>query len=369
MCAPVIGVMRIALGPEVYASAFLQSVGAGIAAGMWCGAVRLLLALRAWLGARGSGEQRPSERDSEHAGPSRRRFLVDGAAAVVVAPSATMLTAGTLVTPWDLQLRKYRLAVGDLPRELDGMRIVQVSDTHLGRFVPAEFIAKAVKMAIDLKPDVVALTGDYVHGGAAFIDHSAQLFAPFQERLPGVPVVGVLGNHDWYADGKRMRRALEQVGVQMIDNGRAFLDAATRRLLNGTLEGGLKAGRGVCLAGVGDMWTDRVDVSRALVDVPEDWPRVLLAHNPDTAELPEVKSERGPRIDLMLSGHTHGGQIRLPGMKPWFVPSRFGAKYEGGVVQGPRFPVVVSRGVGLSLAPMRVGVPPEVVEITLVREG
>lgn len=360
ICAPVLGAMRIFLGPEVYSTTLLQSVGAGIGAGLWCGVVRVLAAVRAWLGAsRAPATGGAAER------PSRRRFLVDGAAVAVAAPSAAMLATGTLATPWDLRLVKYRVAIRDLPRELDGLRIAQIADTHLGRFVPEEFIAKAVGMAIDLKPDVVALTGDYVYGGVAYIDRSAELFRVLGERLPGVPVVGVLGNHDWYADGRRMRAALEGVGVRMLDNAQTYLDATTRRLVDGVDA----PERALCLAGVGDMWTDRVDLSRALAGVPSDMPCVLLAHNPDTAELSEVKASRGPRVDLMLSGHTHGGQVRLPLMKPWFVPSRYGAKYEGGVVQGPRFRVVVSRGVGLSLAPMRLGVPPEVLEITLVREA
>jgi hypothetical protein len=283
----------------------------------------------------------------------------------VAAPSAAMLATGTLATPWDLRLVKYRVPIRGLPIALDGMRIAQISDTHLGRFVPEEFIAKAVGMAIDLRPDVVALTGDYVYGGVAYIDRSAELFGVLGERLPGVPVVGVLGNHDWYADGQRMRAALERVGVTMLDHVHTYLDAETRQLVGAPKRKDLA----LSFAGVGDLWTDRVDLAVAMDGVPHGIPCVLLAHNPDTAELPNVKASRGPRVDLMLSGHTHGGQVRLPLMKPWFVPSRYGAKYEGGVVQGPRFPVVVSRGVGLSLAPMRLGVPPEVVEITLVREG
>ena len=360
ICTPVLLAMRVVLGPDVYSTALLQSVGAGFAAGIWCGAARVLIAVRARL-----GSSRTAPDGAAAAQPSRRRFLVDGAAAMVVAPSAAMFTAGTLATPWALKVVRYRVPIRDLPRGLDGLRIVQLADTHLGRFIPADFITSAVMMAIEQRPDVVALTGDYVHGGISQIEPSAELFRVLGERLPGVPVVGVLGNHDWYADGRRMRTALERVGVKMLDNGRIFLDATTRRLVDAPGE----AGNALCLAGVGDLWTDRVEVAGALAGVPGDMPRVLLAHNPDTAELPEVKATRGPRVDLMLSGHTHGGQVRLPLMKPWFVPSRYGAKYEGGVVQGPACRVVVSRGVGMSVMPMRLGVQPEVVEITLVREG
>jgi predicted MPP superfamily phosphohydrolase len=92
-------------------------------------------------------------------------------------------------------------------------------------------------------------------------------------------------------------------------------------------------------------------------------PRLLLAHEPDTAELPQLNH----RVDLMLAGHTHGGQVKLPLLGTPVVPSAFGSKYAGGLVQGPAYPVLVSRGIGTSIVPVRWGVPPEVVVITLTR--
>ena len=99
--------------------------------------------------------------------------------------------------------------------------------------------------------------------------------------------------------------------------------------------------------------------------------RIVLAHTPDTAEIPELtgggRSLRARRIDLMVSGHTHGGQVRVPLLGAPVTLSRYGQKYARGLVQGPICPVVISAGIGMSVFPVRFGVPPEVVEITLTR--
>ncbi|MGE3107277.1 MAG: metallophosphoesterase [Phycisphaerales bacterium] len=307
----------------------------------------------------------------------RRAFLLDSSLV-----SATLLGGGvaahaTLVGPWSIATRRYRVPIRGLPRTLDGLRIVQVSDTHLGPRIPRSHIEHAVRRALALTPDLVVLTGDYVHMGKAHIAPAAELFIPLTR--PGASrlgVLGVLGNHDFYADGPAMARALRAIGVRMIDNDRVFLDASATRL---TTE--VPDNPGLCIAGLGDLLEDRVDPVRALREVPADMPRVVLAHNPDTAEAPVVTGvahtkfypsqppEPGwpaSRIDLMLSGHTHGGQIRLPFLGAPAVPSRFRQKYAHGLVQGPVCPVLVSAGIGMSVLPVRLGVPPEVVEITLV---
>jgi predicted MPP superfamily phosphohydrolase len=112
---------------------------------------------------------------------------------------------------------------------------------------------------------------------------------------------------------------------------------------------------------------DIIDPERAFANIAEHTPRIVLAHQPDTAELAPLTSPHASRIDLMCSGHTHGGQVSIPFIGTPLVPSRYGSKYAGGFIQGPAFPVVVSRGIGMSLLPVRFNVPPEIVEITLTR--
>jgi predicted MPP superfamily phosphohydrolase len=120
------------------------------------------------------------------------------------------------------------------------------------------------------------------------------------------------------------------------------------------------------VGGVGDLWEDTTDLAVALSDVSVDCPRILLSHNPDFAEQADTFSA-DLRVDLQISGHTHGGQVQLPVVGAPMVPSRYGGKYAGGLVEGPRWPVIVSRGVGMAILPVRFGVEPEVGLIQLVR--
>jgi predicted MPP superfamily phosphohydrolase len=291
---------------------------------------------------------------------SRRRWLVDAPLALVTLGGAGAIAEAAFIGPWRLTVARYTVPIVDLPRPLDGLRIVQIADPHLGPRVPSAFVREAVDKAIALKPDLFFLAGDYIHNGTHFIKPAAALMRPLVET--NKPVVGVLGNHDWYGDGEAMSEALSRVGVRMIDNDRTYLTAdrhLTRYPENGA----------VCIAGLGDLLESYVDVQAALERVDPNMPRLVLAHNPDTAEIREFKGYGGPppRIDLMLSGHTHGGQVSLPLIGPPIVPSRYGQKYSGGLVQGPAFRVLISRGVGMSLVPVRFNVPPELVEITLTR--
>ena len=113
---------------------------------------------------------------------------------------------------------------------------------------------------------------------------------------------------------------------------------------------------------MGDLWEDRVSFNDALAGVPEDMPRIVLSHNPDVAETMPA----GFRVDLMCAGHTHGGQVWVPTLGTPIVPSRYGSKYAGGLVQGPHCRVLVSRGVGMAILPVRFRVRPELVVIDLV---
>lgn len=289
------------------------------------------------------------------ANPSRRHLLFDAPAALLAASSGATLGAATCVTPWRLSTTRYTLRIPRLPEHLAGLRFVQLSDTHLGPRIPADYIRRVVAAALDLRPDFFLLTGDYVHNGSQYNPLAAELFRPLTSSPS--PVIGVLGNHDWYGDGPDMNRRLVDLGVRMIDNDRVFIPARGRLA-------DIDDGASLCIAGFGDLKTATVEPAKALGILADSTPRIVLSHNPDAAELEHVID--GPRIDHMISGHYHGGQVRLPliGTLP-FIRSPHGTKYFGGIVQGPAFPVLISRGIGMSIVPVRIGVPPELVEITL----
>lgn len=334
----------------------------GLAWLIWLGL--LFTAVRVWMAfAVRRAPAAPVPAADEPPNPARRRLLVDAAFAGGALSSSSALGYGTLIEPFSLRVAEYRVPIRDLDPRLEGFRLVQIGDTHLGPRVRAEFIERAIRHAIELKPDLFALVGDYIHAGKRQIDPAAALFRPLVET--GTPVVGVLGNHDWYADGRVSSAALAAVGVRMIDNARVFIDPAGRGLRDKPVAGAL------AICGVGDLWTHTVDARAALADVPDDMPRVLLAHNPDTAEATAFVDRGQPvpgrRVDLMLSGHTHGGQVRLPILGTPIVPSDFGQRYAHGLIQGPAFPVIVTAGIGVSLIPVRFNVPPELVLVTLHR--
>lgn len=291
---------------------------------------------------------------------SRRRLLIDLSLGLPATVAAGALVKGVVLDPWDLVIRRYSVPIADLPRSLDGLRIVQLADTHLGPRMPADSIAHAVDQAVKLQPDVFALVGDYLHNGLRYLEQAADLFKPLTAAKNSI-AIGVLGNHDWRASGAIVTEALASRGIHMLDNSRTFLDASTRTLRK------TQSADSLCLAGVGDLLEHIVDPDEALKGVDQAVPRIVLAHEPDSAEEKSVTRKLAPRIDLMLSGHTHGGQIAIPFMGTPFIPSRFGQKYAGGLVQGPRCRVLISRGIGMSIFPMRLGVPPELVEITLTR--
>jgi predicted MPP superfamily phosphohydrolase len=155
-----------------------------------------------------------------------------------------------------------------------------------------------------------------------------------------------------------MKSAFANQRVPLIDNARLFV-TPQRRLVQGAREG-------LCLAGVGDLWEDKCLYDKALGGVPGGMPRILLSHNPDVAEESQFL-QSGYRVDLMLSGHTHGGQISLPVIGAPVTNSAFGQKYAKGLVAGPVCPVFITRGLGMTVMPVRVGVRPEisVIELTI----
>ena len=283
---------------------------------------------------------------------SRRRLLVGGAGGLA--------TGAVAVYPMSIATRHFDItrrtfAIPDLPPELRGLCIVQLSDIHHGPWIPIQHVRTIVATANRLNPDVILLTGDYVHRSAAYITPVVNELARLRAAIG---IVGVLGNHDWWEDGPLMQREFARVGIPLIDNGRQFV--TPQRQLVG------HATAGLCLAGVGDLYTDTQRYDAALGGVSQDIPRLLLSHNPDVAEDPAL-AVHGYRVDLMLSGHTHGGQIYIPGIGSPIVPSQFGQKYARGLVRGPVCPVFISRGLGHTVLPVRIGVRPEMALIELTR--
>ncbi len=334
----------LGFGPE---SSFI--VACTLASAAYIIAVALTLALYKKL-------HRRAARTTNH---GRRLFLTRATAAGAAFTATGTVAKATLVDPVDLRVVRYKVPIRDLPESLEGLRIAHLSDWHAGARVPLDVLEASTHAALQLKPDLFALTGDYIHSKIHELPAALALIKPLLEPTASrFGVVAVLGNHDYYADAPAISRALSELGVDMIDNKRRFLTAA------GWTDSPTNA---LCIAGLADKWMDTPKPVVTLAGVHATAPRIVLAHQPDTAELPVFHKPNSPRIDLMLCGHTHGGQVRLPLLGTPVVPSNHGQKYAGGLVQGPAFPVLISRGIGMSVLPIRFGVPPEISEITLTR--
>jgi len=304
----------------------------------------LRLAKRVWRARRTSSDDTMEDKSVRI---PRRAFLARTGLGAAAFAGTGFFSYASVIAPHQVAVRRYTMAVHDLPTALEGLRIVQISDTHYGPYVSLDYLEGVIQQVNSLRGDVVLLTGDYVHKTPASIADGVGVFKGLHAPLG---VVGVLGNHDHWEGAGRIRSQFEKISVPLIDNDRVFLTADRM--------GRTPCSDSICIAGVGDLWEEGVDFDRALQGVPDAMARLVLSHNPDAAE--SVFGDH--RIDMMFSGHTHGGQMLFPGVGP-IAPSRYGAKYLGGVCRGPRCPVVVSRGIGMSVVPMRFRVAPELVVV------
>ena len=182
-----------------------------------------------------------------------------------------------------------------------------MTDIHHGPWLSLSYVRQVIDAANELNADLFLLTGDYIHHSA---DYLRPVVGELKRLKPNIGTVGVLGNHDWSdAGGERCRRAFADAGLPLIDNGRLIL-TPERKLVE-------KADQGLAVCGVGDLAWGNPDYQAALAGLPEAMPRLLLSHQPHVADVLGELEPR-PRVDLMLSGHTHGGRICLPFVGPLF---------------------------------------------------
>jgi predicted MPP superfamily phosphohydrolase len=240
------------------------------------------------------------------------------------------------------RVARQAVTLPNLPEAFRGTTIAHITDVHHGPYVPLVYIRHIVDLANALKPDLVLLTGDYVSRHPRFIAPGIEVLGGLKARMG---CFAVLGNHDHWESAPITRRSLDEAGITPTDNTGFWIERNGARLR-------------VC--GVGDLWTDHQNLPAALGDATDSDAVILLSHNPDFAEKLD-----DPRVGLMLSGHTHGGQVVIPGYGAPIVPSKYGQKYLHGLVQGPACQVFVSRGVGTVTPPVRFLCRPEVVLITL----
>jgi len=265
-----------------------------------------------------------------------------------------LVLLSSALAAWALWFEPRRLVFREVPLELPrwpqplvGLRVALMSDLHIGSpHWTLERLEALVAATNRQQPELVLLAGDFlINGvlGGRWVDPESIARVLGGLRAP-LGSVAVLGNHDWWNDGVRVRRALEREGIVVLENQALPLTRQGRRFF---------------IAGLADQMTRRVALEQTLGQVPPGEPLLVLAHEPDI--FPQLDA----RVSLTLAGHTHGGQVWLPLLGRLVVPSEYGQRYAAGhVVEGGR-QLFVTTGVGTSIWPIRFGVPPEVVLLSL----
>ena len=273
-----------------------------------------------------------------------------------------LVSAKGFINSRSLRLNALKIELKNLPYAFDGIKVCQITDIHAGPLVSRNLIRDGVDIVMAERPDLVVLTGDFVSGSTKFLwtsyggfrQHHFDYCMEELGRLNApLGVFAVLGNHDFWSGQEvalKIIRGLENIGVQVLRNEAIHLK---------------RNGQSLYLIGVDDYWEESYNLLKALEGVPEDACRILLSHNPDVNENIESLNER---IDLIISGHTHGGQVVLPFIGALYLPSPFGQKYLAGLVRDKERKTYVSRGLGLFFVPVRINCPADVSLLTLVRE-
>ncbi|MGO9245948.1 MAG: metallophosphoesterase [Verrucomicrobiia bacterium] len=270
----------------------------------------------------------------------------------------------TLIEPRFAHVRRVSVVIQGLPSAFNGLTIAHLTDLHRSRVVSSGYISDCIATANALAPDLIIFTGDYLTAGHHTSRHHHFIRfvqSQFKETAPPAEMVhdcarcmsqsrakyGVfasLGNHDNWYNGDAVANAIESVGIPVLRN-----TSQTIRI----------NGEPLSIVGLGDFWTDGVDVVTAFRNVDTPFSLVLM-HNPDSFE---DWSREGSH--LILAGHTHGGQVVIPFYGPPHVPSQYGQKYAHGLFTRGDTHMYVSRGIGLIAPPVRFNCPPEIALLRL----
>lgn len=246
------------------------------------------------------------------------------------------------IEPAWLKIEHVRVPL-PIPSGLEGFRIALLSDFHLYPHIQVEHIRRAVDLANRLKPDLALLTGDYVDSTASAVYDLAPELARLDAKFG---IYSILGNHDLWTDADLIRVELERQGLPVLVNRALTLNIGRERLV---------------LAGLDDTWSGHPDLRVALAQAPSDLPTIVMMHEPDLADTLSLDG----RVSLQLSGHSHGGQVRLPRRGAPVLPY-LGSKYDAGLYRVRDMWVYTTRGVGVVGPPVRLNCRPEVTEITLI---
>ena len=276
---------------------------------------------------------------------NRRKFIRLGA----VTGAGAVAADGILLEPNLPQLVRQEIRLRRWPPTLDGFTIALLSDFHYDPSFSIHPLKSAIGVVNGLRPDLIALTGDFVSvpwlrpsmTGAAMAEPCAEWL---QKLHAPHGIWAVLGNHDALTDPARITNVLHAAGIQVLANHAVPVE---------------RNGGRFWLGGVKDVLVAEADIGATLRPVPSHESVVLMAHEPDFAD----EAARHP-VDLQLSGHSHGGQVRVPLVGPLYLPE-LARKYVSGLYQIGQLSLYTTRGIGTVEVPVRFNCPPEITLLTL----
>ena len=269
--------------------------------------------------------------------PSRRAPAILRLVAASGAAGALALLEGVRGAAC-LAVTRVELPLNDLAQALDGLVIAQLSDLHLGHPLATRVVRRAVTVVRETQPDLIVLTGDFI----AYRRHLPVLGDVLKSLTAPYGLFAILGNHDYWTAPAAISRCLRKLGIAVLVNEHRILTLGDARLV---------------VAGVDDLWAGKPDLTAALAGVPSRAPILLLAHEPDFA----ATAAQSP-VAVQLSGHSHGGHIRLPALGPLLLP-RHGVWFDRGLRRVGNMWLYVSHGLGGW--PLRLGCRVEVTLFTL----
>lgn len=280
---------------------------------------------------------------------SRRGFLKKS----LWAAGGLGLYSGEIERHW-IEIEQREISLPGLPLAFEGFRIVQLSDIHMDEYTEPFFLRHAVNLINGLKPDAVFLTGDYISSGIAprkYALRAAWRCAEILKELTCRSVYAVLGNHDVDIDGNEVAKALASSGITVLINSCLPLERGSARLWLSGLQDPV----------IGWPSPDRA-IPLSIREIPNE-PVILLCHAPDYVDT-LLKHPAGKSVRLVLSGHTHGGQVRIPFVHPFELPA-LGKKYIEGLFRFGAMQLYVNRGIGTVGVPFRFNCPPEITVLRL----
>lgn len=275
---------------------------------------------------------------------TRRDFLRGLVAAPLVAVSATAAYA-RLIEPYNYLISETDIFIRDLPQAFENFRLTQLTDIHHSRILGINEIRRVVALAQQTKPDMFVLTGDYSTSYRRYIEPCAEALAPLSAPEG---VWAVLGNHDHYTDPELTTRALQRQHIAVLNNAHTTLRRGAESLQ---------------LSGIDDWTWNGTDWVRAFAGLKTNTPTILLSHQPTVLDFEQTKN-----VSLILSGHTHGGQLNFPLVG---APARLFTKdlrYARGLFRRGETQLYVSTGTGVIGLPLRLGVRPEIAVLRLRRQ-